>query len=306
MNIFTFGLLLATSLWSFFFDTRLLHIFTTVVLIYIALELWSRSKSNMSVRKKIAIATWNDTGDPTVFGKLEIQVEKIDAFLASHNKKNPDNQLNYTHVILKAMGYATAQNKKTLGKICFGNYIPAESVDLSVFVDFNEKSMVDILVKDCKNSSLSNIGHQVAKATAALNNKETKADIDRKIKFVDRIPTFLISIIINVLSFISYNVGISLPMIGLRKNHFGFGIVADVSRYGITDLTLPLCNFARSVFVAVVNAPYDKVVVVDDQLVTKRVLNLGIAFDHRFADGSDAMTMLKNIEHIWNEPEKFV
>lgn len=259
----------------------------------------------MSPRKKVAIATWNDTGDPSIFGKQEFELEKLDAFLDKYNAENPDKKLNYTHIALKAMGYATGQTKKTMGKISFGNYLPAPSIDLSVFVDFNEKSMINVLVEDCKNQSISQIANQMQEKLVEIR-KTKKEEIQETLNFLDRMPTFLISLIITIASFISYNIGISIPMLGLKKNHFGYGIVANVADHGIQDLTIPLANFARTVFVATVNAPYEKPVVVDDKLVVKKVINFTITFDHRFADGSDAVAMLKDIEMVWNNPEKFV
>ena len=178
-------------------------------------------------------------------------------------------------------------------------------MDLSVFVDFNENSMVNLLIKDCKNQSIREIGQQMSKKLTMVR-KTKKEEIQERLNFFDRIPTFLISLVITIGSFLAYNVGISLPMFGLNKNHFGYGIVANVSDHGIQDVTLPLANFARTVFVATINAPYDKPVVVDDKLVVKRVINFTITFDHRFADGSDAVIILKKIEEVWQNPEKFL
>lgn len=305
MNVFTFGLLLATGLWSIIYDQRLIKIFFIVVGIYILLELYYRTKSHMSSRKKISIATWSDTGDPTVRGRVEIDLTNVDNFITRFNKENPNTKLTYTHIALKSLGLAADDNYSNFGKICFGSFLPAKSMDVSVFVNLDDKRTANVLVRDCKNSSILDIVKQLKQKISYLKNQKSD-DLDLKFKILNYIPTFIIQIIFTTFSFISYNLGISLPLLGMKVDQFGYAVVVNVGKLGISGLFIPLTSFTKSILVGVVNAVYDKPVVVDGKIEIRKHLDLCVTFDHRFADGSDANKMLKRMTDVWVNPDKYL
>lgn len=50
------------------------------------------------------MGTWNDSGDPTIHTKLEIDIDKLDDFLNEYNAKNPENKMSHTVIMTKAIG----------------------------------------------------------------------------------------------------------------------------------------------------------------------------------------------------------
>lgn len=50
------------------------------------------------------MAAWGETGNPTILAKIEIPTERVDKFLDTYNKKNPDSRLSYTIVGIKSLG----------------------------------------------------------------------------------------------------------------------------------------------------------------------------------------------------------
>lgn len=304
MNVFTFGILLAIALWSMIYDRRLIMVFFGVVGLYILLEIYFRSKSYMNVRKKVSIATWHDTGDPTVHCCVDVDLTEIDKYIEKFNKRNPDNKLSYTHITLKSFGISSQIPNKNFGKICFGSFLPAPSMDLSVFAEIDEQRTANIVIRDCKNSSISDIAKQMKQKIQYL--KEDKAGFKMQVKLLDYIPTFIVQIIINTLSFLSYNIGLQLPMLGMKADTFGYGVVVNVGKLDIKNLYIPLTSFTRSILVAVVNAPYDKPVIVDGKVEIRRYLDICCTFDHRFADGSDATLMLQKMKNVWAEPNNYL
>ena len=76
--MWAFGLLLAVFIWSMLYEWSLFVIFALTVSFYAFMNFWNQKKALNSFRRKIQIATWNDSGDPSVFGRLEVDMTKID------------------------------------------------------------------------------------------------------------------------------------------------------------------------------------------------------------------------------------
>lgn len=305
MNVFTFGLLLSTAIWSLIFDFRLMKMFSIVVGIYVIFDIYFRFRGYTSVRKKMSIATWNDTGDPTAHGCIEIDLTAADDLINKYNLQNPENRLSYTHIALKALGHATDDSFNNFGTLCFGSYIPAQSMDLSVFVELYENQTATIIIRDCKNLSITEIARQLKQKIDYLKNKKGSS-FKLQLRLLDYIPTFIVQIIFNTLSFLSYNLGISIPLLDIKPNQFGYAVVVNAGKLGISNIYVPLTNFTKSIMVAVINAPYDKPVIVNNEVMIRKYIDICVTFDHRFADGSDGAKMIKRMEDVWINPKKYL
>lgn len=260
----------------------------------------------MNFKRRVRIAAWNDTGDPTCFACVPIDLTRADAFLKAHNEKNPELRLTYTHIATKAVAEALYINKKINGTVSFGNYIHNESVALTVLVDVEGKNLVGAMANDCNKLGFIGIAEQLKKQVKKLKLKKDK-DVNEQVKLFSLLPTFFIGMVVTVASFFTYNLGFSLPALKMNKEHFGQGIITNTSRSGIFNVRAPLVNFMRTITVAVINNPRMLPQVDENgEIVIRKVMNFNVSFDHRFGDGSDAMKMIKKVEDIWQNPEKYL
>ena len=53
----------------------------------------------------------------------------------------------------------------------------------------------------------------------------------------------IVEMILYSVPFIIYNLGLPLPPLKLKKNHYGNGILTNVSSFGIIDTYAPLVDF---------------------------------------------------------------
>ena len=60
------------------YERSLFVIYALTVGFYAFMNFYNQKKALNSFRRKIQIATWNNSGDPSVFGRLEVDMTKID------------------------------------------------------------------------------------------------------------------------------------------------------------------------------------------------------------------------------------
>ncbi len=258
-----------------------------------------------SIRSKIRIATWNDSGDPTVFGKIEVDLTEIDNFLEKYNEKNPDNKLTYTVIFAKAFGQGLSTSKHLSGKIAFGAFVPSNQVNISVLCDIGGTNLANVLVEGCDKNSLKELNDQLKRKVKSLKMGKDK-DFNKQTLLGSLIPSFLTQIILVVSSWICYDLNLAVPPLNLKPNNYGNGILTNVSNFNVFDFSAPHVPFLKTIVVAVMNTPALKPVVVDGKIIIRKIMNLNISYDHRFADGSDAPRMLKNLERVFSNPSAYL
>ena len=160
MNVIGYSILFSLLLWSIFYEKSLFYTYLFVITTYIIISFIKGRNSLKLVRRKIQIATWDDIGDPTCFGQIEVDLKKVDEFLEDHNKKN-ELQLSYIHVALKALGKGFGNNGRLNGKLSFGNFIKSDSVDLCLILDLKNEKFDYITLENCNNLSLKEIAEQI-------------------------------------------------------------------------------------------------------------------------------------------------
>jgi len=305
MNYLSFSLLLSTFVWSIIYNHSLLAIYLIVFGLYFLANIYLTIRYPGTLRSKIRIATWNDSGDPTVWGRVEIDMTLIDAFLENYNSKHSHDKLTYTVIFAKAFGKGLSVARHLAGKIAFGNFIPSDSVDLSVLCDVEGSNLANILVEGCDRYSLTELNKQIKSKVKALKLGKDK-DFNNQVKTGDFTPSFLVGLILTVTSWICYDLGLPFPPLRMKENNYGTGILTNVTAFNVEDCFAPHVPFLKTIAVAVMNTPQQKPIVVDGKIVIRRVMNLNIAYDHRFADGSDCVKMLKAIEAVFKNPTDYL
>lgn len=305
MNYLAFSLLISTFIWSLIYNQALLTIYLIVIGIYLLMNIYYTIRFPGSLRSKIRIATWNDSGDPTVWGRVEVDMTPIDAFLEKYNSEHPDNKLTYTVVFAKAFGKGLSAARHLSGKIAFGNFIPSDTVDLSILCDVGGSNLDNVLVEGCERYSLEQLNEQIKSKVKTLKLGKDK-DFNKQIKTGDYTPSFLVGLILRVTSWICYDLGLAFPPLQLKKNNYGTGIITNVTSFDIQDFFGPHVPFLKTIAVAVMNTPQKKPVVVDGKVEIRKIMNLNIAYDHRFADGADCVKMLKAVEQVFNNPASYL
>ena len=305
MNVWAFGLLLSIFIWSLLYAQSLVVIYLIVLGLYTAMNFYYQQWSLNTFRRKVQIATWNDSGDPSVFGRIEVDMTKIDAFMEKHNAENPDSKLTYTVIFARALGHGLGSSEKLCGKICFGQFIPQASVDISVLVDIQGQNLANVVLTGCNTNTFTELNNQLRNAvkdTKSGNNRE----FNKQMNTMAYLPSFVIQAVLRVTSWLCYDLGLDIPLLKAKKHHYGFGILTNVTAFNVYDASAPLVPFTKSVVVALMNTPKERPIVVNGQIEIRKVMNFNLTYDHRFGDGVDAVKMLQAVTNVCENPENYI
>ena len=251
-----------------------------------------------SVRKKIAASSWGAPSDPSCYGNLEFNCEKIDAFIESHNKKNPEQKISYTHFFIKLFGKSFIKAPDANGVFAFGQFVPFKGVNLNTVVDINKKNLVTIPINNCELLKFSQIREQLNKRVKDIK-KNKDLETNEFMKKMSLLPTPFVSALLQFSTFVSYYLGIDFAPLKLKKYAFGNIVLTNVSSYKIYNTFAPLVNFSHSSLVAVICRPFMKPVVNEEgEIVPRKVINLNVTFDHRYGDGGMLNLILEELYRL--------
>jgi hypothetical protein len=305
MNVWGFSLSLSIFIWSCVFDRSLLFIYFLVTLVYLMGNIYYQDRSLNSFRGKVQLATWNDSGDPTVKGSMEIDMEIIDAIIDEFNSRTVGSRLTHTAVFAKALGEGLAFSGKMNGKIAFGKFVPSDSVDIILSVDIDGDNVAPTYVKGCNLLKISEI-NEIIKTDVRLLKAGKHEQFNNIINIGRCLPSFIIQPIYRFSAWLSYDCGMHVPLVKLSPDHFGYGVLTNLMSFDIKDFHVPLSPTTKTVFTATMNTPFLKPVVFESEIKIRKIMNFNIVFDHRFADGSEASKIVRRIKEVLSNPSMYL
>lgn len=303
MHLFVFTSLASTFIYGLFCDWRLLAIQLAIIALYFALAQRYNGRSHTPMRKKIVMSVWGEPNDSSCFAQLQVDSGNIDQFLIQYNNDHPGQTITYTHYFLKALGIVFNQIKGINGKLVFGRFVPFDSVNINTMVNIDNKDLGSAIVPNCQLKSLSQIRESLNHKVKLLKMKKDK-DFNAHSKLAKRLPTVLVGVIMHLMSFCSYFLEIQTKK--LKPNFLSNIVLTNVTDMEIVDSFAPNAAFGRTMCTVVLNKPtYRPVADQNLQVVVKKIMNVNITFDHRFADGAQGSFMALKLKEIISNPGKY-
>ena len=121
--------------------------------------------------------------------------------------------------------------------------------------------------------------------------------------FIGKIPWPFRGWFFSILRFLTVTLGVSIPSIGLTANNFGSFVITNIGSLGL-DMGFPaLFPVSNVAMVFLMGGVSKKPVVVDDQVVVRRVISLSCALDHRVVDANHGGILFKSLKQSVRNPE---
>jgi hypothetical protein len=188
------------------------------------------------------------------------------------------------------------------GAITFGQFYPYTGVKITTLVAVGKKNLSGVTIHNCQSLSLKEI-----RSKANPKIKEIKTDRfeehNQQMKLTFPLPTFIVSFLLQTASFVSYYLRLSLKIFRVKKHSFGTILLTNITNMKYYNSFAPLVNFTNAIMVAVICKPKEEVVVENDNMVIRKMMNLKVTFDHRYADGATIHPMIKEIYRLAKNPE---
>lgn len=250
--------------------------------------------------RKVSSAIYKKPSDGKIFGSVEIDVTDLEAYV--NRKRREGLKITLTHIFTLAVGRGLKDEVPELN--CYirrGNVIPRKQVDASVSVLLRDNEMSSVRVENVDQLSLAQLAEVLSDGIQQSRSGDENNTMQMKNKLA-RIPWPFRGWLFSLIKTVTVKWGISIPSLGLTANNFGSFVVTNIGSIGL-DTGYPSLFPASNVsFVFVMGGIAKKPVVVDDEVVIRRMITLSSAMDHRVIDAVQGGKLFKYIKQVVRDP----
>jgi pyruvate/2-oxoglutarate dehydrogenase complex dihydrolipoamide acyltransferase (E2) component len=257
--------------------------------------------SQMSVRRKLAIASWSSPQEGNIYGKLTVDATEALAYL-DWLRETTGEKATVTHLVGKAVGMALAQTPSLNGYLRLGAYVPHDTVDIAYLVALEEgANLAKAKVVHADKKSVTDIAKELRALAMKLHRGEDDA-FKKSMGPIKILPTWIIRPVLKITGFLASSLGWSIPALGVERFPFGSAIITSVGMFGLDEGFAPPTPFARVPVYVLVGAIRDAVVPRDGVAVIRKQLTITATIDHRFMDGFQGGVLAKVVREVLENP----
>ena len=264
---------------------------------------------DVSAFRILAAITWDPPTDPTIYGMTDIDVSKLEPWLAK-KREETGQKLTYTHAVARAMAMTLRMYPGLNCMIRRGAIWQRRDVDvfLQVAVPSEKAGAVQgadlsgAVIRQADTKKIEVIGKELADKAAKIRARQDP-ELAKIKSGIAKIPPFFAKKIMRLLAWLNMDWGLDMRFTGMPDDPFGSLMVTSLGMHGIRYGYAPLFTNARSLGVVLVGGVYDAAVVRDGQIVIRPILPLSLAADHRVIDGFQASILARETIRLLENPE---
>ena len=261
--------------------------------------------------RKIAMGSWRTAGDPSVYGLIELDMTKALAFIKK--KESEGIRLSLTHLVGKAVAVTLKERPEVNGMIRFNRIYLREHVDLFFQVNIpgadkdsvGKSNLTGVTVRKAETLSAAQIAAVLNEKSQSLRDGK-EGELTKSVKSLAWVPWIFIRTILNVSSFINYDLGINLTWAGMPRDAFGSVMITNIGSMGGDTAWAPLVPYTKVPMLITLGQVKPRPWVNEaGQVEARPVARIGVTFDHRFMDGAHAAAMSRIFEKCFADPETY-
>ncbi|HPE75756.1 MAG TPA: 2-oxo acid dehydrogenase subunit E2 [Draconibacterium sp.] len=251
--------------------------------------------------RKVASTIYKKPTDSKIFGIVELDVTELEKYVAQKRKEGIKTTLTYLMTII--IGRAIRQEVPELNTfVKRGKIIQRKQVDATVSVLLPGGQMGSVKVENADQLTTAeiseNIGNNIANSRKGKENDEMQSK-----SLLAKLPWPFRNWLFKIYQTITINWGISMPVFGLDSNSFGSYVISNIGTVGLDTGFGSLLPSSNISFVFVLGTINKKPIVVNDEVVVRRVMLLSSTLDHRVVDGSHGGRLFRYIKQVAKNPE---
>ncbi len=260
--------------------------------------------------RKLALVTWKNAGDPSVYGSYEFDATYALAFIKKYNHDH-NARVTLTHFVAKAIAVIIEKYPAINGVIKWGQIYQRDTVDMFLQVAIEDKKNVHR--ESLSGAKISNINKKSLKEISvelSVQATDIRGDNDpqfqKTFNIAKLLPVWLLRPLVQIHGFAVFNLGLNLPSLGIFPDPFGSAMLTSVGSLGTPPGFAPLVPPSRVPLLICLGRVEDKPWVVDGKVTVRPVAGYTATFDHRFMDGLMASRLFKMFMEILREPGKYL
>ena len=130
--------IVALIIYNILYDATFMKIYLAIVgVYYVVTTVVFKTNDKMWKRRRIAMSSWNEPGEPTSYLPVEYDVTEWLKYLESLNKNSQGKKISMTYLVTKGLSAALSSSVDNIGRIAFGYFKCEEQIDIWVLADVN-------------------------------------------------------------------------------------------------------------------------------------------------------------------------
>ena len=263
----------------------------------------------LTTYQKLAIGSWKDAKDPSIYSVTDLDYEKAQE-LTDSILKEKGIKLTPTYIVSQAVALVFAARPQLNTILRSGVLYQREKVSFSYLVALVRKD-------DPKKFNLSNcVAHDVTSMGLLDLYEKLKEKITETKEFrsknaksqeslMKKMPTFLMGWFLDLTSFLLYTLNLRLK--GVPYDPFGSVAISNLGQIGVDQTFIPLIPYAKvPVLIAIGLVKPRPVVNEKREVVARDVLRLCSTIDHRYVDGKSLSVMQSMLFFVFKNPKKWL
>lgn len=303
MNVIKFSIVLGVTLWGLFLNSQFRFILLTILILSIFLDFAFYSIFKTPLRRKLMIVANEEPYERRAYSNIYVDNSNQESFIRNYNSKiSEDERIRANMIAILAFGRAIKH--ANLGKkFVFDNLVETDGVGVFLPVDVAGKDLAVATVQNVERETLEGI-QKLLRAKV----KNLKLQNDKKMNFqlwvLSFFPGFVIDVMLNVAAFVSYNLGVTIPLVDFKKDHFGCCAVSNISAFSIYDTQGPFVHYARNLIGGTICSERKVPVAKNGKIVVERRAKIGMTFDCRVISPYEEGEFTRELKRIWLHPEE--
>jgi pyruvate/2-oxoglutarate dehydrogenase complex dihydrolipoamide acyltransferase (E2) component len=260
------------------------------------------SSENLNTNwRKVASAIYLKPTDSKIYGTVDIDVTELEKFISAKRKEGVKTTLTYimTLIIGRAIGQEVPELNTFVKR---GNITRRDQVDATVSVLMQGGEMGSVKVEHADQLTVAELSQEIGKKIAE-SRKGNENDAMQSKNLLSSIPWPFRTWLFKFYKLITIGWGISLPGVGLSANSFGSYVVSNIGSVGLDTGYGALLPSANVSVVMILGTVQKKPVVINDEIVIRKILKLSATLDHRVVDGSHGGKMFRVIKQLVKNPQ---
>ena len=251
--------------------------------------------------RKVATAIYKKPSDAKIFGSAELDVTDLEAYIFKKRKEGI--KVTMTHLFAMIISRGLAEEVPELN--CFirrGNIVKRKTVDAMVSILLPDGSLSSVRLENADQMNLEECASSLANAIKDTRSGDENQTMQMK-KIIGRIPWPFRTWLFNLIKFVTIKWGVPVPAAGLSDNNFGSFVLTNIGSVGLDTgypAMFPISNVA---FVFVLGKVEKKPVVINNEIVIRKMMIISSAMDHRIADAMHGGKMFRYIKKFTKQPE---
>jgi hypothetical protein len=254
--------------------------------------------------RKLAGASWRAPSDPQFFGSIDIDAAALLAY-ADSLREHTGMHVTITHLIGRAVAHGLNTVPPLRQRLALGREHDRESIDVFFIVTTDAgREITGVKIEHAYAKSAVDISRELTGRIEAIQaGRDPQFGLTKRM--LERLPRPLLRAGIRLSAWLTSDLNLNLPRLGLPRQAFGSAMITSVGMWGITNAYSPLTAYYRVPVLVLVGAVGPRPIALAGSVVVRPMLTLTATFDHRYVDGFQAAQFAAAIHDYCAHPASF-